>query len=98
VTVTGSNLDFTNFLETLNAIQRNPLLRRLVGNGTVTASALYGVILPTGAAVVSSSAGAEYTIAAPGLIFPFGVPIISSPQPGAVSISSAASVTLIYHP
>jgi hypothetical protein len=97
MTVSGSNLDYTNPLETLNAIQRNPQLRRLVGNGTVTTNALYSVVVPTGVAVVTSTAGVEYTIAAPGMVFPFGAPTVYSPGIGPVSISSAATVTLIYH-
>src|SRR5690242_8498428 len=98
MTTSGSNLDFLNLLETQNAHQRNPQLRRLVGNGSVTASAIHAVVVPTGTAVVSSTAGVEYTVAAPGLVFPFGAPTIYSPGVGSVSVSSAGpGCTLIYH-
>lgn len=97
MTTQGSNLDFLNVLESLNAVQRNPLLRRQVGNGSVTASAIHAVVIPSGTAVVFSTAGAEYSVSAPGLVFPFGAPTIYSPGVGAVSLSSAGAATLVYH-
>jgi hypothetical protein len=84
--------------EGVNALQRNPQLRRLIGNGSVTASAIHAVIVPTGTAVLTDTTIA-YTIAAPGLVFPFGAPLAPTYGTGVgpVSLSSAAACSLIYH-
>lgn len=97
MTTNGSNLDFLNLNEGINAAQRNPQLRRQLGNGNVTASAIHAVVVPTGTVVVYTTT-AEYSVTAPGLVFPFGAPTIYSPGVGSVSVSSAAAgYTLIYH-
>jgi hypothetical protein len=96
--IQGSAIDFPNLGESINAQQRNPQLRRLIGNGSVTASVIQAVIVPTGTAVITDTTVA-YTIAAPGLVFPFGAPLAPTYglNVGSVSMSSAAACTLIYH-
>lgn len=93
--VTGSNLDFTSPQEALNALQRNPQLSRQVGSGQFTAYALYAVIVPSGTAVVYDTTAA-YSVAAPGMVFPFGAPLANSPNATSTRVSSSGAVTAIY--
>jgi hypothetical protein len=82
-------------LEGINALQRDPQLQRHIGNGSFTAYAIIGVIVPTGTAVIYDTTAA-YSVAAPGLTFSNGAPLANSPNATSTSVSSAATVTVIY--
>lgn len=94
--VQGSNLDFINLLEGVNALQRDPQLQRRIGNGSFTAYALVAVVVASGGQAVLSDTTVAYTIAAPGMTFSNGAPLANSPGPTSVSVSSSAAVTVVY--
>lgn len=83
----NSNLDFSNLMEALSALQRNPQVQRFVGagNGTVNGvNVIYSVVVPAGTATIFDGTN-SYQIAAPGFSFPTGAPVsqtINSFNPG----------------
>lgn len=97
--ITGSNLDFSNPLEAQNALQRNPqvdVTRVAAGAVTITTNAIMAVVA-AGTVIVSDTGGTIYTIATPGMAFPFGAPTTWSPGYGPVTFTSSATYSVIYH-
>lgn len=93
------NLDFTDQLEALNALQRNPQVARLsltnVLTSAFTASTLYGYVLDSGSITLTSgSAGGAFLVKLTGPSaqdFPFGAPLAALPPGSAVVATVSAS-------
>lgn len=93
----NSNLDFSNLMEALSALQRNPQVQRAVGPGNATVNGvnvIYSVVVPAGTVTINDGTVAAQ-IAAPGFAFNPPLPVsgfINSPN---APVGNAISVTAV---
>lgn len=95
--VAGSNLDYTNTVEALNALQRNTQIQRAITSGAavnITATVIYAVI-PAQLSVQLKDSTISYNVAAPGLVLPFGAPTGYAPPGGQVTITPVSTNTFV---
>lgn len=103
------NIDFVSGAEALSALQRNWQLAPVaysyaVGAGLTTsfsASTLYAVVVNGGTVTVAATSNpmATYTVGAPGIAFPLGLPLGYTPPGGPCTFTvstSAAAATIVF--